>query len=169
MAVESRFWRSPDLVAQLIPFLDLSSILALASGMGLRARPSPDAPRVSPAQPAHMPPPQFARRAPPPQQFSFLPADANADPQPVGFSFVNAKREREKPSPPRRTVKPNIAVRGAASCVTHDVAHEPARAARFGASLAAVLSPATVPAPAASPPPSGECLLSRAQKSLSPG
>ena len=31
MAVESRFWRSPDLVAQLIPFLDLSSILALAT------------------------------------------------------------------------------------------------------------------------------------------
>ena len=31
MAVENRFWRSPDLVAQLIPFLDLSSILALAT------------------------------------------------------------------------------------------------------------------------------------------
>ena len=31
MAVENRIWRSPDLVAQLIPFLDLASILALAT------------------------------------------------------------------------------------------------------------------------------------------
>ena len=94
-----------------------------------RARPSPDASRVSPAQPAHMPPPKFARRAPPLPQFSFLPADEITHPQSVGFSFVNAKREREKPSPPRRTVKPNIAVRGAPSFVTHDVAHESARPA----------------------------------------
>ena len=31
MAVENRFWRSPDLVAQLIPFLDVASTLALAT------------------------------------------------------------------------------------------------------------------------------------------
>ena len=31
MVVENRFWRSPDLVAELIPFLDVSSILALAT------------------------------------------------------------------------------------------------------------------------------------------
>merc|ERR1719430_1075123 len=31
MVVENRFWRSPDLVAELIPLLDVSSILALAT------------------------------------------------------------------------------------------------------------------------------------------
>ena len=31
MAVENKFWRSPDLVSQLIPFLDVASILALAT------------------------------------------------------------------------------------------------------------------------------------------
>ena len=84
-----------------------------------RARPSPGAPRVSPAQPSHMPAPQFARRAPPPQQFSFLSPDEGTDPPPAGFSFVNVKREREKPSPPRRTVKQNAAVRGAPSFVAN--------------------------------------------------
>ena len=31
MAVENKFWRSPDLVAQLMPFLDVASTLALAT------------------------------------------------------------------------------------------------------------------------------------------
>ena len=31
MAVEQRFWRSPALVAELIPFLDVASTLALAT------------------------------------------------------------------------------------------------------------------------------------------
>ena len=92
-----------------------------------RAQPSPDALRVSPAQPSHMPAPQFARRAPPPKLFSFLSPDDGTDPPPAGFSFVNVKREREKPSPPRRTVKQNLAVRGAPSFVAN-ASREAARA-----------------------------------------